>query len=85
MVELATINKALREIARSNFRKKIFLLKKSKNMFLSIICTFGYSWSQPFQLTIKKNKRHTMPENMRPASAEHLMLFGVGTHSKRRP
>ena len=45
MVELATINKALPEIARSNFRKKILLLKKSKNMFLSIICTFGYSWS----------------------------------------
>jgi hypothetical protein len=45
MVELATINKALPEIARSIFRKKILLLKKSKNMFLSIICTFGYSWS----------------------------------------
>ena len=45
MVELATISKALPEIARSNFRKKILLLKKSKNMFLSIICTFGYSWS----------------------------------------
>ena len=46
MAELATINKALWEIARSNFRKKkSFSLKKSKNMFLSIICTFGYSWS----------------------------------------
>ena len=72
MVELATINKALPGDS-SDYLKKIFLLNnKSVNMFLSIVCTFGYSWSQPFQVTIKKNMGHKMPENMRIASAEHF-------------
>ena len=45
MVELAIINKALPGDSPDNL-KKIFLLNiKSKNMFLSIVCTFGYSWS----------------------------------------
>ena len=61
-----------REILK-NKKKRIFLLNnKSKNMFLSIVCTFGYSWSLPFQVTIKKNRGHTMPENIRFASSEHF-------------
>ena len=73
MVELATINKALPGDSPDNLKKRIFLLNnKSKNMFLSIVCTFGYSWSLPFQVTIKKNRGHTMPENIRFASSEHF-------------
>ena len=45
MVELAIINKALPGDSPEQLKKKIFLLKKGKNMFLSIVCTFGYSWS----------------------------------------
>ena len=45
MVELATINKVLPGDSPEKLKKKIFLLKKSKNMFLSIVCAFGYSWS----------------------------------------
>ena len=44
MVELATINKALPGDSPEQLIKKI-LLKKSKNMFLSIVFTFRYSWS----------------------------------------
>ena len=48
MVELATINRALPGDSLEQFfskKEKSFSLKKSKNMFLSIVCTFGYSWS----------------------------------------
>ena len=41
MVELATINKAL----PGDSPDYLLLNNKSKNMFLSIVCAFGYSWS----------------------------------------
>ena len=53
-------------------------------MFLSIVCTFGYSWSLPFQVTIKKNRGHTMPENIRFASSEHFDALWSGNTLKRR-
>jgi len=45
MVELTTINKALPGDSTEQLLKKSFSLKRSKNMFLSIVCTFWYSWS----------------------------------------
>jgi len=45
MVELATINKALPGDSPEQLLKKNLSPKKSKNMFLSIVCAFGYSWS----------------------------------------
>ena len=45
MVELATINKALLGDGPEQLKKKSFSLRKGKNIFLSIVCTFGYSWS----------------------------------------
>jgi len=47
MVELMSINKALPGDNPDYLKKlkKIFLLNnKSKDMFLSVVCTFGYSW-----------------------------------------
>ena len=45
MVELATINKAPPGDSLEKLKKIFLLNNKSKNMFLSIVCTFGYSWS----------------------------------------
>ena len=44
MVGLPTINKALSGDSPDNLKKIFLLNNKSKDMFLSIVCTFGYSW-----------------------------------------
>ena len=44
------------------------------------VCTFGYSWPKPLQVKIKKNREHTMAENM--GLAPTLWYICDGAHYK---